>query len=170
MLPQTCRYQSCKRPNNQNRFGSTFGPDPALGGPVFTFRTACYYRSFAKSLDFGVQKKRSRGLCDFAASTARVGRFPKPLWKGGGLFCSFKHANPSCGGREIAEPTVSFFWTPKSSDLRRRPLVRGGPKSKNWAPGGGFGPQSWPKTVLRLRPFALLVTACLKDQKRYPAL
>ena len=119
LLLQTCCYQKCKRPNSQNRFGSTFGPDPALGGPVFTFRTACYYKSFAKSLHSKVQNKRSRGLCDFAASTAKVGIFPKPMWKGGALFCSFKHANPSCGGCKIAEPTVSFFWTPTSSDFAK---------------------------------------------------
>ena len=61
LVLKTYCYQKCKRPNALFRFGSTFGPDPAPGGPVFTFRTACYYRSFAKSLDFGVQKKDTVG-------------------------------------------------------------------------------------------------------------
>jgi len=88
LLLETCCYQWCKRPNSQNRFGSTFGPDPAPGGPVFTFRTACYYRSFAKLFVFGVQIKGPvafsilspprLGLADFRSHRGRAGHFVAP--------------------------------------------------------------------------------------------
>jgi len=138
-------------------------------GPSFYFSDSLLPEVFCVNHFIWGPKKRSRGFCDFAASTTRVGRFPKPMWKAGALFCSFKHASPSRGGGKIAK-TIVFFWTPKSSDLRKRLLVTGYPKNKNWAPGGGIGPTSCPKMVFGIRPFALLVTACLKEQKGYPAL
>ena len=85
LVLQTCCYAKCKRPNNLFRFGSTFGPDPAPGGPVFTFRTFCYHRYFEKSLYFRVQKKGPvgfailppprLGLADFQSQCGRAGDF-----------------------------------------------------------------------------------------------
>ena len=85
LVLKTCCYQKCKRTKKLFRFGSTFGPDPAPGGPVFTFRTACYYRSFEKSLHFRVQKKGPvgfailppprLGLADFQSQCGRAGDF-----------------------------------------------------------------------------------------------
>ena len=88
LVLKTCCYQRCKRTKKLFRFGRSLGPDPAPGGPVFTFRTACYYRSFAKLLDFGVQIKGPvafsilspprLGLADFRSHRGRAGHFVAP--------------------------------------------------------------------------------------------
>ena len=94
-------------------------------GPSFYFSDRLLPEVFCVNHFIWGPEKRSRGFCDFAASTARVGRFAKPMWKGGHFFAlsnlptlaveAAKSQNRLCF---FLDPKIKWF-TKKTSGNRR---------------------------------------------------
>ena len=88
LVLQTCCYQMCKRPNNQNRFGPTSGPDPAPGAQFSLFGPPVIIGLLRNHLILGSRKKGPvgfaflppprLGLADFQSQCGRAGRFFAP--------------------------------------------------------------------------------------------